>query len=183
MLHARTSAATRRQPIGDDPRLAPRLAARRLRRLHAGAARARAVGARRAATPVAELFDDLGKIVDYNTKYFSTALAGLTDSRTAAASHILFGFNKYDPSSAEGEAAALKAKIAAGEISFADAAVEYSTCPSKAKGGDLGTFKRGAMVPEFDAVCFDVDVPLNGLEGPVKTQFGYHLIQVRERSE
>ena len=142
-----------------------------------------AVGARRAATPVAGLFDDLGKIVDYNTKYFSTALAGLTDSRTAAASHILFGFNKYDPSSAEGEAAALKAKIAAGEISFADAAVEYSTCPSKAKGGDLGTFKRGAMVPEFDAVCFDVDVPLNGLEGPVKTQFGYHLIQVRERSE
>ena len=142
-----------------------------------------AVGARRTATPVAGLFDDLGKIVDYNTKYFSTALAGLTDSRTAAASHILFGFNKYDPSSAEGEAAALKAKIAAGEISFADAAVEYSTCPSKAKGGDLGTFKRGAMVPEFDAVCFDVDVPLNGLEGPVKTQFGYHLIQVRERSE
>ena len=143
-----------------------------------------AVGARRvAAAPTAGLLDDLGKIVDYNKKYFETALAGLTDSRTAAASHILFGFNKYDPGSAEGEAAALKAKIAAGEISFADAAAQYSTCPSKAKGGDLGTFKRGAMVPEFDAVCFDVDVPLNGLEGPVKTQFGYHLIQVRERSE
>ena len=143
------------------------------------------VGARRAATPVAGLFDDLGKIVDYNTKYLSTALAGLTDSRTAAASHILFGFNKYDPSSAEGEAAALKAKIAAGEISFADAAVEYSTCPSKAKGGDLGTFKRGAMVPEFDKAVFEVDeaVPIGTLQGPIKTKFGYHLIKVVERDD
>ena len=115
-----------------------------------------AVGARRAATPVAGLFDDLARS-SITTPNTSRRRWRPTDSRTAAASHILFGFNKYDLSSAEGEAAALKAKIAAGEISFADAAAEYWTCPSKAKGGDLGTFKRGAMVPEFDAVCFDVD--------------------------
>jgi peptidyl-prolyl cis-trans isomerase C len=131
--------------------------------------------------PVAGLFDDLGKIVEYNTKFIGTAIAGLTDSRTARASHILFGFNKYQDG--EAQAAELKERISSGEITFADAAAKYSTCPSSARGGDLGQFKRGAMVPEFDEVCFSDDVPLGGLEGPVKTQFGHHLIQVVERSE
>jgi hypothetical protein len=54
----------------------------------------------------------------------------------------------------------------------------------QARGGSLGSFKKGAMVPEFDAVCFDEDVPLGGtaVNGPVKTQFGHHLIQVYERA-
>lgn len=92
------------------------------------------------------LFDNLSKIVDYNKKYFETALSSMFDDRTARASHVLFGFNKYGESG-QAEAEALKSKIEAGEVAFANAAQEYSTCPSSAKGGDLGTFGKGAMVP------------------------------------
>lgn len=133
----------------------------------------------RASAPAANLFDTLGKIADYNKKFIGTAIAGMTDPRTARASHILFGFAKYDDG--EAQAVKLKERISSGDISFADAAQEYSTCPSGARGGDLGTFKRGAMVPEFDEVCFNAE--LGGLEGPIKTQFGHHLIRVVERTE
>ena len=138
--------------------------------------------AQRSPAPQANFFDQLGKIADYNKKYIGTALSSMFDERSAKASHILFGFAKYD--NGEADASALKARIESGEISFADAAKEYSTCPSAERGGDLGTFKKGAMVPEFDAVCFDEGVPLGGtaVNGPIKTQFGYHLIQVFERS-
>jgi len=133
--------------------------------------------------PQANLFESLSKIVDYNKKYFSTALAGMTDDRTARASHVLFGFAKYPAEDGESRAAGLKARIASGEISFADAAKEFSTCPSAARGGDLGTFKRGAMVPEFDEAVFLLDKPLGDVIGPLKTQFGWHLVQVAERSD
>jgi len=73
----------------------------------------------------------------------------------------------------------LKAQIEAG-ADFADVAKEHSNCPSKAQGGDLGSFGPGQMVPEFDKVVFSAD--LNTVQGPVKTQFGYHLLEVTERS-
>ena len=124
-----------------------------------------------AASPQANLFESLGKIADYNKKYFGTMIAGMMDSRTAQASHVLFSFSKY-ADNAQSEAEAVKAKIAAGELSFADAAAQYSTCPSSARGGDLGEFKRGAMVPEFDGCRRERGS--GGLEGPIKTQFGAH---------
>ena len=74
----------------------------------------------------------------------------------------------------------LKDKINAGE-DFADLAKEHSLCPSGAQGGDLGEFSKGQMVPEFDQVVFSADV--NTVQGPVKTQFGYHLLEVTGRSE
>jgi peptidyl-prolyl cis-trans isomerase C len=80
----------------------------------------------------------------------------------------------------EEQCLALKAQIEAGE-DFADVAKANSNCPSKAQGGDLGSFGRGQMVPEFDQVVFSAD--LNTVQGPVKTQFGYHLLEVTERSE
>ena len=125
---------------------------------------------RRACTPSANLFENLGKIAEYNKKYFETAVSSIFDDREATASHILFGFAKYEDG--EEQAAALKQKIDAGEITFADAAKEYSTCPSSARGGSLGAFKKGAMVPEFDTVCFDESVPFGETQGPIKTQFG-----------
>lgn len=138
--------------------------------------------ASRCATPVAGLFEDFGKIVEYNSKFLKTAVAGMTDSRTARASHILFGFAKYE--NGDSMAAEVKSSIESGEVSFADAAAKFSTCPSAQRGGDLGTFKRGAMVPEFDEACFDENVQLGDkVLGPIKTQFGYHLIQVVERSD
>ncbi|MFD3301418.1 peptidylprolyl isomerase [Aquipseudomonas alcaligenes] len=75
----------------------------------------------------------------------------------------------------EAEAAALKKRIAAGEA-FDVLAKKYSTCPSGKKGGDLGEVRPGQMVRAVDQVIFKK--PLREVHGPVKTQFGYHLIQV-----
>ena len=58
---------------------------------------------------------------------------------------------------------------------------EHSQCPSGAQGGDLGTFGPGQMVPEFDTVVFSGDVGV--VHGPVQTQFGYHLIEITERTD
>ena len=74
----------------------------------------------------------------------------------------------------------LKEKINAGEITFEEAAKENSTCPSGANGGDLGRFGEGQMVAEFDKVVFNDEVGV--VHGPVETQFGYHLLEVTERS-
>jgi peptidyl-prolyl cis-trans isomerase D len=58
---------------------------------------------------------------------------------------------------------------------FAMLALQYSADGSKEKGGDLGTFAYGAMVPEFNKYCFEKPV---GSRGVVKTQFGYHIIEL-----
>lgn len=71
-------------------------------------------------------------------------------------------------------------EIAAGKA-FSDAAKEYSTCPSKEKGGDLGYFGRGQMVPEFEKAAFEGKI--GEVTGPVKSQFGYHLIVVDDRQK
>ncbi len=73
----------------------------------------------------------------------------------------------------------LKKKIEAG-ADFAALAKTHSKCPSGRSGGDLGSFGRGQMVPEFDSVVFTAE--LGKVQGPVKTQFGWHLIEVVERS-
>lgn len=89
----------------------------------------------------------------------------------ATARHILV--------STEEQCEELKTQIAAG-ADFADLAKEHSSCPSGRNGGDLGQFGPGQMVPEFDKVVFSADI--NAVQGPVKTQFGYHLLEVTSRS-
>ena len=91
---------------------------------------------------------------------------------TAAARHILV--------STEEECQALKDQIEGG-ADFADLAKEHSSCPSGKEGGDLGEFGPGQMVPEFDSVVFSAE--LAAVQGPVKTQFGYHLLEVTSRTE
>ena len=73
---------------------------------------------------------------------------------------------------------ALKAEIEGGR-DFAEAAREHSSCPSGRQGGDLGSFGPGQMVREFDEVVFSGE--LGKVHGPVKTQFGYHLLEITSR--
>ena len=73
----------------------------------------------------------------------------------------------------------LKTKIEGG-ADFSALAKEHSSCPSGKQGGDLGEFGPGQMVPEFDTVVFNGE--LGKVHGPVKTQFGYHLLEITSRS-
>jgi peptidyl-prolyl cis-trans isomerase C len=90
---------------------------------------------------------------------------------TAAARHILVA--------SEAECLKLKKEIEAG-ADFASVAKAHSTCPSGKQGGSLGSFRPGQMVKEFDTVVFNS--PLGVVHGPVKTQFGYHLIEITMRT-
>ena len=91
---------------------------------------------------------------------------------TASARHILV----------PDEATCLKLKEdIEGGADFGDVAKEHSQCESGSRGGDLGTFGQGQMVPEFDKVVFNDEV--NVVHGPVQTQFGYHLLEITARSE
>ena len=92
--------------------------------------------------------------------------------KKAAARHILVADEKT--------CAKLKKDIEGG-ADFAAVAREHSTCPSSRRGGDLGEFSPGVMVREFDTVVFSA--PLNVVQGPIKTQFGYHLIEVTQRTD
>ncbi|MCG3180057.1 MAG: Peptidyl-prolyl cis-trans isomerase C [Phycisphaerae bacterium] len=89
----------------------------------------------------------------------------------ASARHILVD--------TEAECKALKKQIEEG-ADFAELARKHSNCPSGKRGGELGTFGPGQMVPEFDKVVFSE--PVGKVVGPVKTDFGYHLVEVTSRS-
>ena len=67
-----------------------------------------------------------------------------------------------------------------GGADFADLAKKHSSCPSGSSGGELGTFGKGQMVPEFETACFDGEV--NAVQGPIKTQFGFHVVEVTKRT-
>ncbi len=109
--------------------------------------------------------EDVRKYYDENADKFQSG-------ETVNASHILVA--------EEDMAKDLLAKIEAGELTFEDAAKSFSTCPSGKEGGSLGDFSRGQMVPEFDEACFTMEV--GAVAGPVKTQFGYHLIRLNGKS-
>lgn len=68
-----------------------------------------------------------------------------------------------------------------GGLGFEEAAKEYSTCPSKDRGGDLGEFGKGQMVPEFEEVAFKLEK--DEISEPVETQFGYHIIKLFDKKE
>ena len=104
--------------------------------------------------------------------YYDAHKDEMTEGETVNASHILVD--------SEEKAAELLAAINAGEISFEDAAKENSSCPSSAQGGNLGDFGRGQMVPEFDQACFEMEE--GEVRGPVKTQFGFHLIRLNKKN-
>jgi peptidyl-prolyl cis-trans isomerase C len=90
---------------------------------------------------------------------------------TASACHILV--------KTKAEAESIKGKLDKG-ADFYKLAKQFSTCPSGKKGGGLGEFRKGDMVAAFDKAVFSG--PLLKVQGPIKTQFGFHLIKVLYRS-
>ena len=93
-------------------------------------------------------------------------------SKKASARHILVD--------TEEQCLELKKQIESGS-DFAEIARQNSKCPSGRRGGDLGEFHPGQMVKEFDEVVFSAE--LNKVHGPVKTQFGYHLLEITRRDD
>ncbi|MEG0129728.1 MAG: peptidylprolyl isomerase [Clostridium sp.] len=104
------------------------------------------------------------------SEFYEANKDNFTDAAQVQASHILVD--------TEEKANEIVAEINDG-LSFAEAAKKYSSCPSGAQGGSLGSFGRGMMVPEFEDAAFALNV--GELSSPVKTQFGYHLIVVDEK--
>ncbi len=92
-------------------------------------------------------------------------------TREVHAAHILCKTEK--------KAFEVKELLTAGQKSFAEMARKYSQCPSGKNGGDLGWFGKGRMVPEFEKAAFEGEK--GTIIGPVKSQFGYHLIRVLDK--
>lgn len=102
-----------------------------------------------------------------------SVLAAPAEAASASASHILVkDLTKCQE---------LKKQIVEEGKDFAAVAKEHSTCPSGKRGGDLGTFAPGQMVKPFNDVVFNEEV--GKVHGCVKTQFGHHLIYIRDRKD
>lgn len=104
--------------------------------------------------------------------YYDENKAQFLADESVNASHILVD--------SEEKANEILAKIKSGEITFENAARDFSSCPSKNAGGNLGDFTKGQMVPEFDSAVFAM-AEGEITDTPVKTQFGYHLIKLNSK--
>ena len=104
------------------------------------------------------------------------------DQEQIEASHILIKVNnpkdEEESKAAKVEIDEIAGKIKKGE-DFEELAKQHSQCPSSAKGGNLGYFPRGSMVPEFENAAFDLRV--GEVSEPVKTDFGYHIIKLNAK--
>jgi foldase protein PrsA len=108
---------------------------------------------------------------DEMKKYFNDNKSSFDQPEQVRASHILVA--------KEETAKEVENKLAAGG-DFAKLAAEYSTDPgTKDKGGDLGFFGKGQMVPEFEKVAFDLEA--GKVSQPVKSEYGYHIIKLVEK--
>lgn len=118
---------------------------------------------------VNKLFDGIEIAEEEIEAFYNENSEAFKVGEQAKASHILVDNEEL--------ANEIMAKITDGE-DFGEMAKESSTCPSKERGGDLGTFAKGQMVPEFEEAVFAAEA--GQVVGPVKTQFGFHIIRVDE---
>jgi len=122
-------------------------------------------------TGIKNIMADIDITQEEIQKYYEDNSQMFKSVETASAKHILVDTLE--------QMQEIKAEITNG-MSFEKAAQKYSKCPSAAQGGSLGSFTRGKMVPEFEEAAFKLQV--GEISEPVKTQFGYHLIQLDEKS-
>lgn len=116
--------------------------------------------------------------------FYEQAKDQLATPEMVQARHILIacdaGADEGAESAAKQQAESVRQRLLDGE-DFGELARAASACPSKAKGGDLGSFPRGQMVKEFEEAAFSQKV--NEIGPPIRTQFGYHIIQVTGHTE
>ena len=122
---------------------------------------------------MADAIDNIEVTEDEAKEFYEANKQSFAKGAAVTAKHILMA--------TEEELLSVKEEIESGTKTFEEAAKEYSTCPSGKSGGSLGTFGKGQMVKEFEEASFTGE--LNTIIGPVKTQFGYHLIWVDDRTD
>ncbi len=122
---------------------------------------------------VSETIKDITVTDEEAESYFHANKRQFVKGETVKAKHILVD--------TEEKCAAIQKDIENGSVTFEEAAKGFSTCPSAQRGGDLGEFGKGQMVPEFEKAAFQAQI--GTIVGPVKTSFGYHLIKVEGKSE
>ena len=117
-------------------------------------------------------------------KFYDENKEGFSQGETVKASHILIKLDPTDDAAAKAAKRAriedLRKQLLEG-ADFAELAKANSDCPSASAGGDLGSFGKGQMVPEFEDAAFSQ--PVGSVGEVVETQFGYHLIKVAEHQE
>ncbi|MBC8063108.1 MAG: peptidylprolyl isomerase [Clostridiaceae bacterium] len=123
-------------------------------------------------TAINNLLSEVKVSEDEVKDYYEVNKDMFVASETVTAKHILVDSKE--------KAVDIKAEIEGGK-SFEEAAQEYSSCPSKAEGGNLGSFSKGQMVPEFEEAAFNLEIGV--VSEAVETQFGFHLIKVEDKEE
>ena len=134
------------------------------------------------------LYQDIGAKItvgdDEISSYYDQHITEFQIPEKRHARHILFRASPDDPEEThqkkQAKAEEVLEKVRNGE-DFAELAKQHSKCPSGSRGGDLGEFGQGQMVPEFDQVVFSGE--LNTVHGPIQTQFGFHLLEITSRTE
>ncbi len=121
---------------------------------------------------IREIFEAIDVTDDEVEEYYGANQARYQKPAQVKASHILV--------KSEEEGQDVLKRLEAGE-GFDEVAMAVSTCPSREKGGDLGYFGKGQMVPEFEEAAFNLSV--GQMSGLVKTQFGFHVIQLTDKKE
>jgi len=122
---------------------------------------------------IRNLFQEVSVSEEEIKAYYDENQEQFKKGETVSAKHILV--------ETEEKCNEILASITSGEKTFEDAAKESSTCPSGQRGGDLGAFGKGQMVPEFEQAAYAAEI--GQVVGPVQTQFGFHLIKVEAKNE
>ncbi len=120
-----------------------------------------------------QMMKDINVTDEEVEKFYNENQKNFEQGASVSAKHILV--------ESEEKCKELLETLQAGEKEFEVVAQEFSTCPSGKNGGQLGEFRRGQMVKEFEDAAFAAEI--GTIVGPVKTQFGYHLIKVESKKE